>query len=87
MQNQMTQLTKKNYEKAVSGFLTFEEAIDFLETEAKIRTLHEKIEKFSNGQELQPVIVAGLLQNHPDLKKIQHRNASGNGCITIPCVF
>lgn len=69
MNNRMTVVSERLYDQAVSGSLTASEAVDFLEREAKMRTLREKLEKFSHGQELRPVLVQGLTRNHPDAKK------------------
>lgn len=68
-QNPMTQLSQTIYEKATSGRLTIHEAIDFLEKEAKVRNLGEKLEKFSHGRDLRQTLIAGLLANHPGMSK------------------
>lgn len=69
MQNEMTAVSRKIYEEATSGLLTVREAIDFLDREAKIRTLREKLEKFSHGKDLRTTLVNGLMQHHPNLSK------------------
>lgn len=66
-QNQMTQLSQTVYEKATSGQLTIHEAIDFLEKEARVRSLGDKLEKFSHGRDLRQTLIDGLLHNHPGM--------------------
>lgn len=69
MNNKMTVVSERIYNQAVSQSMTASEAVSFLEKEAKMRTLREKLEKFSNGQELRTTLVHGLLRNHPDMNK------------------
>lgn len=69
MENRMTAVSEHMYNQAVSCALTVSEAVDFLKREAKMRTLREKLEKFSHGQELRPILVQGLMRNHPDAKR------------------
>lgn len=69
MNPQMTQLSQATYDKATSGQLTIHEAIDFLEKEARMRCLGDKLEKFSHGRDLRQTLVAGLMHNHPGLSK------------------
>lgn len=69
MNNEMTTVSRQIYNEARSKSLTESEAVDFLEREAKMRTLREKLEKFSHGQELRPTLVQGLMGNHPDMNK------------------
>ena len=69
IEKEMTEISGKFYKEATSGLLSVQEAVDFLEKEAKIRTLREKLEKFSYGKELRTTLVNGLVQNHPDLSK------------------
>lgn len=69
MKNLMTDISRRIYNQAVSQSLTESEAVDFLEKEARLRTLREKLEKFYHGQELRTTLVQGLLRNHPDMKK------------------
>ena len=69
MENKMTAVSERIYDQAVSGSLTVSGAVDFLEKETKMRTLREKLEKFSHGQELRAVLVQGLLRNHPGTEK------------------
>ena len=57
MENRMTAVSEHMYNQAVSCALTVSEAVDFLKREAKMRTLREKLEKFSHGQELRPILV------------------------------
>lgn len=69
MNNKMTVVSERIYNQAISGTLTVSGAVDFLEKEAKMRTLREKLEKFSHGQELRTTLVQGLMRNHPDRGK------------------
>lgn len=69
MNGDMTRISRESYEKATTETLTVTEAVDFLEREAKVRTLREKLEKFSKGRDLSKLLVAGLMENHPDMKK------------------
>lgn len=66
MQNNMTSLS---YQAAVSGSLTIQEAVRFLEKEAKPRNLSETLQKFYKKQDLRKTLLEGLMRNHPDLKK------------------
>lgn len=65
----MTALTKGFYDDAVSGILTIQDAVRYLEKEAKIRSLHEKLEKFSHGRDLRRTLIEGLLENDPGREK------------------
>ena len=69
MNNKMTVVSKQLYNQAISRSMTASEAIDFLEKEAKMRTLREKLERFSHGQELKSTLVQGLMQNHANQNK------------------
>lgn len=69
MNNKMTVVSERIYNQAISGTLTVSGAVDFLEKEAKMRTLREKLEQFSHGQELRTTLVQGLMRNHPDRGK------------------
>lgn len=69
MNNQMTQLSQEIYDKATSGQLTIHEAIDFLENESRMRSLGDKLEKFSHGQDLRQTLVTGLMQHHPEMNR------------------
>lgn len=62
-------MSERIYNQAISGTLTVSGAVDFLEKEAKMRTLREKLEQFSHGQELRTTLVQGLMRNHPDRGK------------------
>ena len=46
MENRMTAVSEHMYNQAVSCALTVSEAVDFLKSESKKRTLREKLEKF-----------------------------------------
>ncbi len=65
----MTEMTRASYQQAASGLLTVQEAVAFLEKEAKTRTLREKLEKFAKGRDLRRLLVDGLMKNHPDMNK------------------
>lgn len=69
MNNRMTAVSEQLYNQAISNSLTIAEAVGFLEKESRIRTLREKLEKFSRGRDLRTILVRGLMQNHPDAKK------------------
>ncbi|MDE5696710.1 MAG: hypothetical protein K2I96_04740 [Lachnospiraceae bacterium] len=69
MDNKMTVVSQQLYNQAISRAMTASEAIDFLEREAKMRTLREKLERFSHGQELKSTLVQGLMQNHANQNK------------------
>lgn len=60
MEREMTDLSKRAYEQATAEGMTIQKAIEYLEKEAKIRTLREKLEKFSQGQDLRKVLTEGL---------------------------
>ena len=68
----MTMLTRTAYEAAMDEMLTIEDAVRFLEEELLTRSLRSKIEKFAKGRDektLRNLLVSGLLENHPDMKK------------------
>lgn len=67
MENGMTTITRRMFTQAASGQLTVSEVVDFLEKEAKIRTLGEKLTKYSHGRDLKTVLVDGLAENHSDV--------------------
>lgn len=69
MKPEMTAISRRLYDAAVSDILTIQDAADYLEKEAKIRTLPEKLEKFSHGNDLRKTLVQGLLENDPKRKK------------------
>lgn len=69
MNADMTMISRESYEKATTEALTVQEAVDFLEKEAKVRTLREKLDKFSKGRDLGKLLVTGLMEHHPDMKK------------------
>ena len=69
MNTEMTAISKGFYETAVSGIFTIQDAVCYLEKEAKIRSLREKMEKFSHGQDLRKILVQGLLENDTERKK------------------
>lgn len=69
MHTEMTQITRESFEKATEERLTVQDAVAFLEKEAKARSLRSKIEKFSKGGDLNRLLVTGLLRHHPDMKK------------------
>ena len=65
MKREMTAMTGRFYQEAVSDILTIEAAVRFLEQEAKERTFREKLDKFAKGQDLRERLVQGLLRNDP----------------------
>lgn len=69
MELKMTAISQANYDAAVSDILTIQDAVRYLEKESKIRTLRDKLEKFSHGKDLRNVLVQGLLENDPKRKK------------------
>lgn len=69
MKLKMTEISQANYDAAVSDILTIQDAVRYLEQEAKTRTLRSKLEKFSYGKDLRSVLVRGLLENDPERKK------------------
>ena len=60
MNNRMTAVSEQLYNQAISNSLTIAEAVGFLEKESRIRTLREKLEKFSRGRDLRTILVRGL---------------------------
>lgn len=69
MNTEMTTISKGLYDTAVSGIFTIQDAVRYLEKEVKIRSLRDKLEKFSHGQDLRRLLVQGLLENDPQRKK------------------
>lgn len=56
MRDEMTELSRINFDEATSGLKTVREAVDFLEENARIRTFREKLEKFYAGDDLRKII-------------------------------
>lgn len=71
MKPEMTAISRRLYDAAVSDILTIQDAADYLEKEAKIRTLPEKLEKFSHGNDLRKTLVQGLLKMTRNGKKMR----------------
>lgn len=69
MNTEMTTISKELYDTAVSDIFTIQDAVRYLENEAKIRSLRDKLEKFSHGRDLRRLLVQGLLENDPQRKK------------------
>lgn len=69
MESEMTMISKEFFNSARSNLFTIQDAVQYLEKEAKMRTLREKLEKFSHGQDLRKTLVQGLLENDPNRKK------------------
>lgn len=67
MEGNMTVTSKRMFEQATEEIMTVCEAVAFLEKEAKMRTLREKLEKFSCGRDLKETLTCGLLLHHPDM--------------------
>ena len=69
MRTEMTELSEKFFNAAQSDILTVKDAVRYLEKEARIRTLREKLERFSHGCDLRKVLVQGLLEHDSQRKK------------------
>lgn len=69
MESEMTMISKEFFNSARSNLFTIQDAVQYLEKEAKMRTLREKLEKFSHGQDLRKTLVQGLLENDPNRKQ------------------
>lgn len=69
MDNKMTEISQAMYDEATSELLTVQDAVEYLEKEGKMRTLREKLEKYSYGRDLQSVLTEGLMVNHPELSR------------------
>lgn len=69
MELKMTEISQANYDAAISDILTIQDAVRYLEKEAKTRTLRSKLEKFSRGRDLRSILVQGLLENDSKRKK------------------
>ena len=69
MYSDMTRITKESYEKAISPSLGIQEAVDFLEREARQRSLRDKLEKFAKGRDLKTLLVEGLADHNPEMKR------------------
>lgn len=65
----MTTLTQRMFTQAASGQMTVDEAVAFLEKEARPRTLREKLELYARGCDLKAALVSGLAGNHPDMSR------------------
>lgn len=66
MMENMTQTSAYMFENATSGRLTVREAANWLNREAQLRSLRDKLERFAGGRELRPLLVEGLAANHPE---------------------
>lgn len=67
--NNMTMITQRMFTQAASGQMTVCEAVAFLEKQARMRTLREKLEIYSHGCNLQETLVSGLACHHPDINR------------------
>ena len=68
----MTTLTKTAFTEATVKMHSAEEAVDFLKNNLITRSVRSIIEKFSGGREMkeiQKLLVEGLLEDHPEMKK------------------
>ena len=81
MDNKMTEISQAMYDEATSELLTVQDAVEYLEKEGKMRTLREKLEKYSYGRDLQSVLTEGLMVNHPKLSRDSVRKRV-NGWLT-----
>ena len=68
MRQKMTVVSQGMFDHAVSG-MNIEEAVCYLEKEAKIRSFREKLQKAAPEKDLKPVLIEGLLKNDPGRKK------------------
>ncbi len=66
---EMTEISRCLYDAARSDILTIQDAVEYLEKNSKIRTLREKLEKFSRGKNLRKILVQGLMEHDPKRKK------------------
>ena len=78
MDNKMTEISQAMYDESTSELLTVQDAV---EKEGKMRTLREKLEKYSYGRDLQSVLTEGLMVNHPKLSRDSVRKRV-NGWLT-----
>lgn len=69
MKPEMTGISVGLYDTVRLDILTIQDAIDYLEKEAKFRTLREKLEKFGYGRDLRKILVQGLQEHDPKRKK------------------
>lgn len=69
MENKMTELSAAMYSKAVHSHLSVDDAVDMLRKCTDFRTLSQKLQAFSKGRDIKEVLIAGLSENHPDVKK------------------
>ena len=68
----MTMLSRQAIETAMDEMLTVEEAVMYLEEQLGPRNLRDKIDRYSGGKtekEIKSMLVSGLLENHPEMKK------------------
>lgn len=68
----MTKLSKMAFSKATMEINSAEDAVNFLRNDLITRSVRSIIEKFVKGQDMktvQRILVAGLLENHADMKK------------------
>ena len=66
MENGMTEMTAKMYNKAISAQLTVDEAVLMLRQCADFRTLSQKLQAYSKGRDIKKLLIEGLHNNHPD---------------------
>ncbi len=66
MTENMTRTSAYMFENATSGRLTVREAASWLNREAQLRSLRDKLERFAKGRELRPLLVNGLAANNPE---------------------
>ena len=68
----MTTLTKLAFSEATVKMHSAEEAVDFLKNNLITRSVRSILEKFAGGRdmkEIQKLLVNGLLEDHPEMKK------------------
>ena len=69
MSEKMTEFSQAMFHQAASGCLGVDEAVALLQREARIRTLRQKLQAAAGERELRPLLVDGLMQNHPEAKR------------------
>lgn len=62
----MTELSRVTIDRILQGDLSAADAAFVLAHEIRLRTFREKLERFGGGRELRPLLVNGLVKNHPE---------------------
>ena len=99
MRDEMTELSRINFDEATSGLKTVREAVDFLEENARIRTFREKLEKFYAGDDLRKIIHieqmvlpdAGGMNMLKKMERLitvtENPGSSSRMIILLPCIW